>query len=258
MHIYSLMLCHINCVATRYFYSGPIFAVTELDGVRVIGPDVCDFIQKVPGTDHSTCSACRILFSHCISACSAASVSVFRPGSTSPAAILYDAWENFSNRSPKADENIRSIRPELAAAVDEMIDAAGHEWEPVWQRKLLNVSFSTLLMFRSPHKPFAGCEVWKGFLGLIQSHRLREHGPNPQGAQCCSILRNWHPYHIFSVRLSNRSFTTLRLISFQIPIPVAKSSHLSTHFPQPSSPRPPRLILPLPPTEQCPQTLGVR
>ena len=35
----------------RYFYSGATFAVTELDGVRVIGKEVCDFIQKVPGMD---------------------------------------------------------------------------------------------------------------------------------------------------------------------------------------------------------------
>lgn len=71
--------------------------------------------------------------------CQASSVSVFRPGSTSPSAILYDAWENFTRRSPKADESIRSIRPELAAAVNECIDAAGREWEPFWQRRLLNV-----------------------------------------------------------------------------------------------------------------------
>ncbi|KAI0918848.1 hypothetical protein AcV7_006962 [Taiwanofungus camphoratus] len=102
----------------QYFYSGPTFAVTETDGVRVMGPDSCDFIQKVP----------------------ASSVSVFRPGSTSPSAILYDAWENFSHRSPRADESIRSIRPELGAAVNECIDAAGQEWEPQWQRRLLNAA----------------------------------------------------------------------------------------------------------------------
>lgn len=95
-------------------------AISEVDGVRVVGPDVCDLIQKVP----------------------APSVSVFRPGSTAPAAILFDAWENFEKRAPKADESIRSIRPELAAAVNECVDAAGREWEPTWQRKLLNVRFS--------------------------------------------------------------------------------------------------------------------
>lgn len=72
----------------------------------------------------------------------ASSVSVLRPGSTSPSAILYDAWDQLSKQSPKADESIRSIRPELAAAVDECIDAAGREWSPHWQRRLLNVSCS--------------------------------------------------------------------------------------------------------------------
>ncbi|EED77397.1 predicted protein, partial [Postia placenta Mad-698-R] len=102
----------------QYFYSGPTFAVTESDGIRLVGPDSCDFVQKVP----------------------VSSVSVFRPGSTSPSAILYDAWENFTRRSPKADESIRNIRPELGAAVNECIDAAGREWEPVWQRRLLSAA----------------------------------------------------------------------------------------------------------------------
>lgn len=70
----------------------------------------------------------------------ASTLSIFKPGSTSPSATLYDAWENFAKRSPKADESIRSIRPDLATAVDECVDAAGREWEPKWQRRLLNVS----------------------------------------------------------------------------------------------------------------------
>jgi hypothetical protein len=69
----------------------------------------------------------------------ASTLSVFRPGSASPAAILFDAYEHYTRRSPKADEQVRAIRPDLAAAVDECIDAAGHEWEPYWQRRLLNV-----------------------------------------------------------------------------------------------------------------------
>ncbi|KAI3608149.1 vacuolar protein sorting vps16 [Moniliophthora roreri] len=102
----------------EYFYSGNLFAVTEPDGIRVVSQDTCDLIQKVP----------------------ASSLSIFRPGSSSPAAILYDAWESFTRRSPKADESIRSIRPELAVAVDGCIDAAGQEWEPYWQRRLLNAA----------------------------------------------------------------------------------------------------------------------
>ncbi|KAJ3845575.1 Vps16, C-terminal region-domain-containing protein [Lentinula raphanica] len=102
----------------QYLYVGNTFAITETDGVRIFGADVCDLIQKVP----------------------ASTLAIFRPGSTSPAAILFDAWENFSQRSPKAHENIKSIRPELAAAVDRCIDAAGQEWEPYWQRRLLSAA----------------------------------------------------------------------------------------------------------------------
>ncbi|KIJ36797.1 hypothetical protein M422DRAFT_179088, partial [Sphaerobolus stellatus SS14] len=101
-----------------YFYSSPIYSVSETDGVRIIAQDTCDFIEKVP----------------------ASSLSIFRPGSTTPAAILYDAWDLFNRRSPKADELIRSIRPELASAVDSCIDAAGREWEPYWQKQLLNAA----------------------------------------------------------------------------------------------------------------------
>ncbi|KAL5523006.1 VPS16 [Sanghuangporus sanghuang] len=104
--------------ALTFYYAGPTFIISEPDGVRILGPDVCDFVQKVP----------------------VSSVNVFRPGSTAPAAILFDAWENFQKRAPKADENIRSIKPDLAKAVDECIDAAGREWEPYWQRKLLNAA----------------------------------------------------------------------------------------------------------------------
>lgn len=67
------------------------------------------------------------------------SLAVFRPGSTHPASILYDALDNFERKSPKADESIRSIRPELADAVDTCIQAAGREIEVTWQRKLLKV-----------------------------------------------------------------------------------------------------------------------
>ncbi|KAG5732305.1 Vacuolar protein sorting-associated protein 16 like protein [Termitomyces sp. T112] len=102
----------------KFLHSGPTFAITESDGVRIIGPDICDMIQKVPKS----------------------SMSIFRPGSTTPSAILYTAWESFTQRLSKADESIRSIRPDLAAAVDECIDAAGQEWEPYWQRRLLNAA----------------------------------------------------------------------------------------------------------------------
>jgi len=43
-------------------------------------------------------------------------------------------------KSPKADENIRSIKTELADAVDDCTKAAGHEFSTDWQRALLKAA----------------------------------------------------------------------------------------------------------------------
>ncbi|XWS47462.1 hypothetical protein CRYUN_Cryun14cG0154100 [Craigia yunnanensis] len=56
-------------------------------------------------------------------------VSIFKIGSTSPAALLYDALDRFDRRSAKADENLRLIRSSLPEAVEACIDTAGHEFD---------------------------------------------------------------------------------------------------------------------------------
>jgi len=43
---------------------------------------------------------------------------VFRFGTGSPASILLDAVEQLEKQSPKADDNIQLIRPNLVEAVD--------------------------------------------------------------------------------------------------------------------------------------------
>ncbi|SCV74365.1 BQ2448_6797 [Microbotryum intermedium] len=102
----------------KYFYSDPVHLIGEVDGTRIISSDLCEFLHMVPQSSQD----------------------VFRPGSTSPASILYEASELFDRRSPKADEYVRSIRVELVGAVDTLIDAAGREYEPIWQKKLLKAA----------------------------------------------------------------------------------------------------------------------
>lgn len=58
--------------------------------------------------------------------------------------MLYEAMEEFDRKSPKADENIRSIRADLRSAVDTCIDAAGKEMDVYWQRRLLKVRMRSL------------------------------------------------------------------------------------------------------------------
>ncbi|CAG8580065.1 14623_t:CDS:10 [Gigaspora margarita] len=90
----------------RYPYDDAIYLIPEIDGVRIFSSDRCEFLEKVPNVTEE----------------------IFKIGSTAPAAI------------PKADENIRSIRPELADAVDACIEAAGHEFNQVRQRSLLKAA----------------------------------------------------------------------------------------------------------------------
>jgi hypothetical protein len=70
--------------------------LVDYDGVRLLTNDVCDFLQKVPDVTEE----------------------VFHFGTESPASILLDAVEQLENQSPKADDNIQLIRPNLVEAVD--------------------------------------------------------------------------------------------------------------------------------------------
>lgn len=80
--------------------------------------DTCDFVQRVPDVTDE----------------------VFRFGTQSPASILLDAVDQLDKQSPKADDNIQLIRPQLAEAVDACVKASGHEFGIQWQRQLLKAA----------------------------------------------------------------------------------------------------------------------
>jgi hypothetical protein len=99
----------------RYLYASSVHLESELDGLRIISSDRLEFVQKV----------------------AEASKSVFLPGSTDPAALLFDSSEQYAKKSAKADEGIRAVRRDLASAVDTCLEAAGNEWDISWQKKLM-------------------------------------------------------------------------------------------------------------------------
>lgn len=86
--------------------------------MRLLTNDVCDFLQKVPDVTDE----------------------VFRYGTESPASVLLDAVEQLENQSPKADDNIQLIKPNLVEAVDTCVAAAGHEFNIHWQKQLLKAA----------------------------------------------------------------------------------------------------------------------
>lgn len=102
----------------RYVYDEPIMLIPECDGVRILSNTSMEFLQRVPDS----------------------TVSIFKIGSTLPAALLYDALDHFDRRSAKADENLRLIHSSLPEAVEACIDAAGHEFDVSRQRTLLRAA----------------------------------------------------------------------------------------------------------------------
>eukprot|EP00842_Homolaphlyctis_polyrhiza_P005915 jgi/Hompol1/6324/HPOL_001083-RA len=88
----------------KYAYDGVVHIVTEIDSARIITNTHCEILERVPG------------------------------------AILFDAREHYERKTPKADESIRSIRPQLMEAVISCIDAAGHEFDIQIQKALLRAA----------------------------------------------------------------------------------------------------------------------
>lgn len=107
-----------NGAVLKYYYDGWVHLLPDVDGVRLLTNDVCEFLQKVPG----------------------ATEDVFMLGSTSPSSVLLDAVEQLDNKSPKADENIQLIRPNLPDAVAACVQAAGQEYSIHWQKQLLKAA----------------------------------------------------------------------------------------------------------------------
>lgn len=107
-----------NAAVAKFFYDAWIHLLPDVDGLRLLTNDVCEYLQKVPD----------------------ASVDVFRIGSDSPAANLLEASSLLDQKSPKADDLIQLIRPSLAEAVDTCIKAAANEYNIHWQKQLLRAA----------------------------------------------------------------------------------------------------------------------
>ncbi|XP_008811095.2 protein VACUOLELESS1 [Phoenix dactylifera] len=137
----------------RYLYDEPIRLIPECDGVRILSNSCMELIQRVPDS----------------------TVSIFQIGSTSPAALLYDALDHFDRRSAKADENLRLIRSSLPEAVEACIDAAGHEFDVSRQRILLRAaSYGQAFCSHFPQDRDRFQEVCKilRVLNVVRNHEI--------------------------------------------------------------------------------------
>ncbi|KOS16927.1 putative vacuolar protein sorting-associated protein 16 -like protein [Escovopsis weberi] len=106
--------------SSSYIYdSTRVHVISEYDGTRLITNDFCEFLERVPDDT--------------LQAFGAAS-------EASPASILLDAVRQLELESPKADDYIQLIRPNLTEAVDTCVNTAGREFDPAWQKRLLKAA----------------------------------------------------------------------------------------------------------------------
>jgi hypothetical protein len=98
---------------------------------------------------------------------------IFDIGSTSPGAILYDACEFFSERNPKAGENLKSIKSSLRQAVDLCIEAAGNEFDLSVQKSLMRGKISLIIISAASYgKSFLDGYTTKKFTDMARYLRI--------------------------------------------------------------------------------------
>jgi hypothetical protein len=135
----------------KFTYSESIALVSEIDGARIFSTSGCEFLQRVPDVTES----------------------IFKIGSTCPAALLYDAHKHFLNKNPRAYENIRRIKSDLADAVSTCIEAAGFEFNQITQTNLLkSASFGKCFLdFYNPDDFVNNCKRLR-ILNAVRFHRI--------------------------------------------------------------------------------------
>ncbi|XP_048000974.1 vacuolar protein sorting-associated protein 16 homolog [Leguminivora glycinivorella] len=103
---------------TEFPYDGPFHVIPEMDCARVVSQYTHELIEKVPVVIEK----------------------IFRIDSTAPGSYLVEASKQFQKRSHRADEYIRLVKPDLAKAVQDCIDAAAFEFEPDVQKMLIRAA----------------------------------------------------------------------------------------------------------------------
>eukprot|EP01086_Lenisia_limosa_P016102 TRINITY_DN5664_c0_g1_i1.p1 TRINITY_DN5664_c0_g1~~TRINITY_DN5664_c0_g1_i1.p1 ORF type:complete len:602 (-),score=141.48 TRINITY_DN5664_c0_g1_i1:47-1750(-) len=105
---------------THFLYDHDIFVMTEADGAVVFNQRKSEFLSIVPNE----------------------TVQIFEMGSSSPGALLREAWESFEENDPRADELIRTLqfKDKLTDAVREVTTAASMEFEARMQKHLMKAA----------------------------------------------------------------------------------------------------------------------
>jgi hypothetical protein len=140
----------------NYGYDKRVHLMPEFDGLRIIGESHHEFLQAVPDSVEK----------------------IFQLGfSRYPGAMLYMARQAFEQKDPMADDLIRKIKDDqeypdgLYIAIDQCIEAAGHEFETSTQRSLLRAARFGMDFADCPPEMFADmCQTLRVLFHVREYH----------------------------------------------------------------------------------------
>ena len=135
----------------KFSYDNTVSLVPEMDGIRIIGSTSHEFLQRVPAVVED----------------------IFKIGSISPGAMLYEAAQEFQKCSQHTDEYMRMVKDRLNDAVQQCIEAAGHEFEPSMQKLLLRAAaFGKCFLTDFESRSFVSMCQQLRVLNAIRAHRI--------------------------------------------------------------------------------------
>eukprot|EP01080_Neovahlkampfia_damariscottae_P011748 gene11748-5086_t len=111
-----LLVIGLNGSFSKFKYmTDYVKLITENDGLRILTPETCDFIHRI--TDSS--------------------MKIFQLGSLEPGAILYDAYEDFTQQKSQTTKTFIKMKDKMTIAIQTCLDAALDELDVDLQKKLL-------------------------------------------------------------------------------------------------------------------------
>ncbi|KAK6631655.1 hypothetical protein RUM44_006184 [Polyplax serrata] len=132
--------------ASMNFYTTPVYLVPEIDGVRILGSNLHEMIQKVPQVTKK----------------------IFGINSTEPGSYLLEASKQYEKKSHTSYEYIDLVRENLEKAVDQCVMAAGFEFDSTIQKLLLRAAkFGKTIAPDIPSEPYVQmCRILRVLNGV--------------------------------------------------------------------------------------------
>ncbi|EPY49689.1 HOPS complex subunit Vps16 [Schizosaccharomyces cryophilus OY26] len=198
----AVVLVHDNLVtlvgpfggSVPFLYNQTPIVYSEIDGVRVLNKEKCEFLRRVPSSLEQ----------------------VFELQSRSPATRLVEASQKMKSKSVFAEKLLLEMKNDMHIAVDTCTQAALHEFSIEWQKELLEAASlgkNTLTAYNhqefvdisremrvlnSARSPSIGIYITHdqlehlGFERLIQRiSRRKQYGTAVQAAQYLNLPCDW-------------------------------------------------------------------